>query len=139
MEWIEKILNILNENTGVTLIISALVFGANEWVKTRNIKKQNQFKLKAENIDVKSLEKEQELYKICSKFCLVTDVTEEVCIESQELIRNFIIDNDLFLREKLSKVGGKFADYIIEEASKGGKDVQKEKDLLKEFKKLFRA
>jgi len=50
-----------------------------------------------------------------------------------------IIDNDLFLREELSDVGSKFADYIIEDVSNGFKDLQKEENLLKEFKKLYRS
>ena len=81
---------------------------------------------------------ENELYLIFSNFCLSDDFSEANCIETYEKIRRHIIDNDLFLREKLSKVGSKFADYIIEDVSKGAKDLQKEEDLLKEFKKLYR-
>jgi len=138
MSWIDDFLTVLNENTGVTLIISALGFGFNEWWKTKNMKKVEKMKLKAENIDVKTLEKENELYLIFSNFCLCDDFSEQNCIDTYELLRSHIIDNDLFLREKLSKVGSKFADYIIEEVAIDLKDLQKEEDLLKEFKKLYR-
>ncbi|GAA3647934.1 hypothetical protein [Flavivirga jejuensis] len=139
MDWINELLRILNDNAGVTLILSALGFGFNEWVKTRNASKIDRLKFKAENIDIKALEKENELYLIFSNFCLSDDFSEENCIAIYEKIRGHIIDNDLFLREKLSKVGGKFADYIIEDVSKGLKDLHKEEALLKEFKKLYRA
>lgn len=139
MAWIDEGLKIINENTGVTLIISALGFGINEWIKTRNTKKIGSLKFKADNIDVKTLKTENELYLIFSNFCLSDDFSEKNCINTYEKIRGYIIDNDLFLRENLSKVGSKFADYIIEEVSVGLKDLQKEEKLLKEFKKLYRA
>jgi hypothetical protein len=76
---------------------------------------------------------------IFSTFCLSNDSSEDYCIESYEKIRRFILDNDLFLRVGQSKVGTKFADYIIADVANGNKDLQKEEDLLKEFKKLFRG
>lgn len=138
MDWFEDLLKVLNENTGVTLIISALGFGFNEWWKTQSLKKQNKMKLKTENIDVKTLEIENQLYLIFSNFCLSDDFSEENCIRTYESLRSHIIDNDLFLREKLSKIGSRFADYIIEEVAVGLKDLKKEETLLKEFKKIYR-
>lgn len=138
MLWIDKVLKILNENTGVTLIISALGFGFNEWVKTKNAKNMNGLKFKTEHIDVKTLEKENELYLILSDFCLSNDYSEEDCIASYEKAREFLIKNNLFLRKKISDIGNKFTEYIIEEVPNGGKDLQKEEDLLNEFKKGFR-
>lgn len=138
MDALDNFLEILNENTGVTLIISALGFGFNEWWKTRSLKKAGKLKLKAENIDVKTLEMENQLYVIFSNFCLSNDSSEQNCISTYERLRSHIIDNDLFLREKLSALGSKFADYIIEEVAMGLKDLQKEEDLLKKFKKLYR-
>lgn len=138
MELVYYILGVLNDNEGVILILSAVGFGFNEFIKTSNVKKIGNLKFKAENIDVKTLEKENELYLIFSSFCLSNDFSEDNCIKNYEKIRTYIIDNDLFLREKLSQLGKKFADYIIEEVSNGKKDLQKEENLLKEFKKHYR-
>lgn len=139
MDWINEVLDVLNNNAGVTLILSALAFGFNEWVKTKSRKKIDSLKFKAENIDIKTLEKENELYLIFSNFCLSDNFSEVNCIATYEIIRRHIIDNDLFLRENLSKVGSKFANYIIEDVSNGLKDLQREENLLKEFKKLYRS
>jgi len=139
MQWLNDLLTVLNENTGVTLILSALGFGFNEWWKTKTLKKVGKLKLKAENIDVKGLQKENELYLIFSDFCLQNDFSSENCIAIYEKLRKHIIDNDLFLREELSKLGSEFADYIIADVANGLKDLQKEEDLLKRFKKLYRS
>lgn len=136
MTLISEILKVLNENTGVTLIISALGFGFNEWLKTRNTNNISNKKFKSENIDVKTLEKE--LYLIFSGFCLSDNTSPENCILFYEKIRHHIIDNDLFLRERLSKLGSKFANYILEDVCNGNKDLKKQEDLLKEFKKIYR-
>lgn len=139
MDLIDETLKILNENTGVTLIISTLGFGGNEWIKARNEKKIGNLKFKADNIDIKTLEKEKELYQILSDFCLTDESTDDNYIKFYEKIRTHIIDNDLFLREELSLLGKEFADYIITEVPSGAKDLQKEENLLKKFKKIFRA
>jgi len=138
MGWFSEGLKMLNDNTGVTLILSAIGFGFNEWIKTRNAKKIGNLKFKADNIDVKTREKENELYLVLANFCLEDDFSEDNCIIAYEKIRSYIINNNLFLRGKLTKVASKFADYIIEEVSNGSKDLQKEEDLLNEYKKLFR-
>lgn len=138
MSWFSEGLKLLNDNTGVTLILSAIGFGFNESIKTRNIKRIGNQKFKADNIDVKTREIENELYLILANFCLEDDYSEENCINAYEKVRSYIINNNLFLRDNLTEVGSKFADYIIEEVSIGSKDLQKEEDLLNKYKKLFR-
>ncbi len=129
----------LNEYTGVTLMLSSIAFAVNEWIKFRNVKKIGRIKFKAENIDIKTLEKEEELYLILSKFCLLDNSPESLCITTYDTIREYLIQNNLFLREELHKIGSSFADYIIEDVSNGNKDLQKQENMLKKFKKTYRS
>lgn len=133
-----EILDVINDNTGVTLVISAVLFGFNEMLKTRNLKRLHKHNSKQDEINPKTLQTERELYTLLTGFTLEYKENEQFHIHSTENIRNYIIDNGLFLNDKIEKVALKFADYILESYS-SGRDIKKERKILKEFKKHFRS
>jgi len=134
----EKISQFLNDISLATILSTALLYVFYEWLKKRNTKEIDQLKFKAEHIDKKTLEIEKELYLIFTSFCLQTDFSEDNCIDNYEKIRTHIIHNGLFIREGISDLGSVFADYILEEIFTDNRDLQKEEDILKKFKKLYR-
>jgi len=138
MSWVEKLLKALNDYTGATIILSAIGFGFSEWNKHRLLKRQRKDQLKAETIGAKTFDVEQALYQICTEFHNSADDSNANCIATQQKIVNYIVINDLLIREKVSKVGKKFADYILDYAAHGEKDIRKERSLLKEYKRKFR-
>lgn len=63
---------------------------------------------------------------------------EKDYVNHSESIRSFIIKNDLYLRESISKVAISFSDYLLESFN-NGRDIKKEEKYLKQLKKLFRS
>lgn len=136
---LNEFFDIINDNTGVTLVISAVGFAINERIKLKNAKKTFDHSLKSKFIGEKTLNLENDLYLILSKFCLQDNSSEDFCITYYDQIRQFIINKDLYLREELSNIGKEFAEYILNEVSNNGRDLQKQENLLKKFKKIYRS
>ena len=139
MSILKSILDIINENSGLTLLISAIIYAIHEGLKTRNAKKLQTHNTKSENISKKTYDAEEKLYKIISGSFTDFSDSEKYCIDKYEEARTFIMENDLYLRENLSKIGTEFADYMIDDVGVYGRDIKKQAKILKSYKKYFRS
>ena len=128
----------INDYTGLTLIISVIIFFINDRVKLKNEKNLSNHKLKQQKIDNKTIDTEKKLYDKISEFHLKPNIENEECQEICESLRIFLIQNNLHLRKKIYNVASNYADYILEDVANSRRDIQKEQKFLTEFKAKYR-
>lgn len=134
----QSVLDLLNDNVGVTVLISSITFGINEWIKTKNSKNLQSHALKIEKVITRTYETEEQLFALITKFTLDNDHSEHNCISYYERIRSFIINEDLFLNRSSVEIALKFSDYILETNS-SGRDYKLEHKLRDKYKSKFRS
>ncbi len=138
MKFLNDIADFFNDNTGVTLLIGTIGYFIKEWISMRTSKKLMNFTTRSKQIDPKTYETEKELYNTISEIRYIQITEENEYILYSEKIKEYIITNDLYIRESISKIAVSFSDYLLESFT-SGRNVKKEEKFLKQLKKLFRS